>query len=248
MNLKILGSVSPFCYKDSNGVVFLLTSENENILIDCGSGICKLLDIPNVFENLTIFISHLHRDHFCELLSLSYASYIYFKNAILKNKIKVYIPNENEDLLVTQYIKDLEDDSYFEFIRYDENTMLNIGNVNISFKESVHGMKTYHMKFEKNGKTIVYSADTGYADNKLEDFSRNANLLICESTYLKNQVKPKDVHLNTVEASFIARDATVEKLMLCHFWPTIDKNLYLEEAKENFVNTVCAVENSEYNF
>ena len=36
--------------------------------------------------------------------------------------------------------------------------------------------------------------------------------------------------------------AEVEKLLLTHFWPEIDKEKYVEEAKEIFPNTEAAIE------
>ena len=40
----------------------------------------------------------------------------------------------------------------------------------------------------------------------------------------------------------IARDANVDQLVLTHFWPELDKELYVNEAKEIFSNTIAAEE------
>lgn len=249
MKLTVLGSLSPCAYKDKNGVGFLLQNKGKNIIVDAGSGICRNLDLENILGDLTIIISHLHRDHFCELLPLSYLALIYSRRDIIVNKIKVYIPLE-ENNLVSSYVKSLVDDSYFEFIEYDENTKLNIGNIDISFKESRHtdSCRCFHMKFISNGKSICYSADTGYENNNLASFCENVDLLISEASILKDDTKYKDNHLTTLEAGSIAKNGGVKKLMLCHFWPTIDKEVYLNETKEIFENTICAIENQEYYF
>ena len=52
----------------------------------------------------------------------------------------------------------------------------------------------------------------------------------------------EDYHLYAHEAGKIASSANVEKLLLTHFWPTIPKEEYVEEAKEFFENTEPAIE------
>lgn len=247
MKLKVLGSVSPYTREDKNGLGFLITSRNDKILIDAGSGISKNLVFPEDLKNLTIIISHFHRDHYAELLPLSYASYIYHKNGLLENRIKVYIPNDI-DSIDKKYIMGLTDDGFYEFITYDENDVLNIGDIKISFKKTVHKVLTFAMKITDGNKTICYSADTGYVNGYLADFVKNADLFICESTFLKNQVKPSDTHLNTEEAGLLAKSACVNKLMLAHFWPDIPKDDYLRECKSVFDNVIVANEKEEFEF
>ena len=48
------------------------------------------------------------------------------------------------------------------------------------------------------------------------------------------------------EAGMIAKNANVKKLLLTHFYPTIDKKLYVNEAKEIFNNTEAAIESKVY--
>ena len=73
-------------------------------------------------------------------------------------------------------------------------------------------------------------------------FAKDADLLICESTFLKGQLKNDDNHLYAYEAGMIARDANAKKLLLTHFWPEIDKQKYVDEAKETCKCDVIAAE------
>ena len=245
MKVKVLGSVSPFSYEEKKGIGFLVSDGNDKVILDLGDGATSNLSIPNDLENLSIIITHLHRDHFCGLLPLSYLTYVYNKHDLLKNRIKVYIPDDKDDE-VKKFVKSLEEDSIFDIIFYNETDILNIGNMNITFRKAIHDPLTFSIKVICDDKTLVYSADTGYKNNTLENFASNANLLICESTFLKDEDKPKDIHLRTIEAANIARNANVNKLVLCHFWPTTDKTNYLNEAKFIFANTSVAKEREEY--
>ena len=72
-----LGTVSPYCKGNSNCPGFLVSDGDKKVLLDCGNGISRYLDMENDLDDLIIIISHLHRDHYGDLLSIEYASSIY---------------------------------------------------------------------------------------------------------------------------------------------------------------------------
>lgn len=155
----------------------------------------------------------------------------------MKDKVKVYIPSEES--LDKTYLTSM-DEHYFEFIFYDDKSIININSLEISFKPNPHPILTYSIKVKDNKHTLVYSSDTGYQNNTLKEFARDADLLICETTFLTSQKDSNDNHLTTIEAGLIATKAQVKKLMITHTWPETDKNIYLKETKEVFKNTVPA--------
>ena len=77
-------------------------------------------------------------------------------------------------------------------------------------------------------------------------FAANADLLICESTFLNNQKDGNNFHLSAFEAGMIAMAADVKQMMLTHFFPEIDKQKYVSEAKKMFENTIAAEECKRY--
>lgn len=258
-----LGTVSTYCTSTSNCPGFLVKYGNHKILLDCGNGISRFLNIPDDLKNLTIIISHLHSDHYGELLSLAQTSLVLKRLGYIDEKIKVYIPKEEKknvkeyyvgedgwgtDRLVQknsidyEYVMNLEKYSYFEIIPYDSSDKLKFDELNVNFAKNIHDILTYSTKLETQNLKLVYSSDTGYEGNSLEKFAKDANLLICESTFLRGQTRVKDFHLFAHEAGKIAKSANVEKLLLTHFWPSIDKQKYVDEAKEYFENTGAAEE------
>ena len=263
LEITPLGTVSTFCYEDKCLPGFLIKHNNQNILLDCGNGITKYMSFPNDLNNLTIFISHLHPDHYGELLSIAQTSLVFNRLGYLTHKIKVYIHQgdiekvsedykdedgwsvsrfEEKPIIDFDNLINLEKHGFIELIPYKENDKINIDDLNISFKKNPHQIITYSTKIQTKNNTIVYSSDTGFKNNTLEKFSKNANLLICESTFLKGQMRMEDYHLYAHEAGKIAASANVEKLLLTHFWPTIPKEQYVEEAKEYFENIEPAIE------
>ena len=245
LSITPLGTVSPYSKGNKNCPGFLIEYKGYKVLLDSGEGISRLLNFPNDLNNLIIIISHLHKDHYSGLSSIGYASYVYKNLGYLSSKIKVYIPLDDKiksqnKLQDFEYLMNFGDENYFEFLTY--NNKIIHGDMKITFCSNPHQLKTYSSKIECNDFVIVYSADTGYENNKLETFSKNADLLICESTYLRNQFKSSDNHLYAYEAGMIAKSANVKKLLLTHFWPEIDKQIYVDEAKELFENTEAAEE------
>lgn len=268
MELKVLGSVSPYPKDNKNGVANLVIDGDYKILLDCGTGSTRLLDMEKDLNNLIIIISHLHKDHYADLLALSYASYVNHNLGYLKDKIKVYIPSgdrrENpekyyyEDYGKHEVIFDkLEDYDYLmsfgkesclDFIPYSNCDKIKHGNMRVEFALNPHDLKTYSAKVKtiNDNSSLVYSGDTGFEKNKLVDFAKNTDLLICESTYLKGQFKNGDNHLYAYEAGLIAEKANVKELLLTHFYPEIDKQKYVDEALENFKNVKAAEEGKVY--
>jgi len=258
-----LGTVSTYCCEGKKCPGFLVQYGDKKILLDCGNGICEYLNLPNDLNNLTIIISHLHPDHYGELLSIAQTSYVLNRLGYLNERIKVYIPEGDKieviekyqdtdgwgtsrvvekNLIDFDYLLSLEKESYLEFIPYKQKDELNIDDMQISFARNQHPLITYSTKLETEGIKLVYSSDTGYEGNCLEEFALNANLLICESTFLRGQIRNDDNHLFAYEAAKIAKKANVDKLLLTHFWPSIDKQNYVDEAKEIFSNTEAAQE------
>lgn len=92
------------------------------------------------------------------------------------------------------------------------------------------------------GKILAYIADTKVCNNCVK-VAKNADLLICESTYaIKEKEKAESYnHLTTEQAASFAQSGEVKKLVLTHFSQRYKNvNDLLEEASDIFPNTVLA--------
>jgi ribonuclease BN (tRNA processing enzyme) len=243
--IRVLGSVSPYCKNGSNCPGYLFEGDVNKILLDCGPGITSLMNVPDDLNNLTIVVSHFHKDHYADLFSLGYASYCYHRMGVLNKKIKVYIPEVfpgepgYEDYLMIINLKE----QYFDICVYNENSKIEFEDVTVSFFRTKHSITNFSSKIETSGNVIVYTGDMGMIENEnFISFCSNASLLISESTYLVADEVNDSNHLNAKEAAQIAFDANVDMLMLTHFWPEHNKTDYLEEACSVFSNTIVAEE------
>jgi len=103
-------------------------------------------------------------------------------------------------------------------------------------------IKSKDATFLKKGRSIVFIFDTAYAKNAVK-LARNADLVICESTYLSDMEKraAEYKHLTAHQAAEIAKKARVKQLILTHFSQRYkDKQEFLKEAKKVFPNVSLA--------
>ncbi len=236
-----LGTVSPYCKDKMNCPGFLVKIGNEKILLDAGNGITREMNFPSDLNNLYILISHYHKDHYGDLGSIQYASYVYNKLHLLEKPIHIYMPKEDVDNSKLEIISNKQ--TYSKYHDIDESSRLKISDIEVTFKDNKsHTVNSYMIKLENKEIKIVYTSDVGTSNIQgIVEFSREADLLICESSLLGQSTL--DTHLTAVDAAKIAKEAKVKKLMLTHFWPEIEKDKYLKEAKEIFKNTIIAEEN-----
>lgn len=259
--IKPLGTVSPYSKGSKNCPGFLIEYEGNKIMLDCGNGTTSIMNLPDDLKNLKVFITHLHPDHYGDVLSLIQAYLVYKRLGYIDGKLEVFIPS-GDIVYEDEYYTDSDGwgSSYkkkdhildYRFlhsfsgrypVKFNDFDKINIdeNDIKITSMKMSHPLETFAFRIDTPAGSVVYSADTG-TKNNLREFAKNCDLLICESTYLRGQCRAQDDHLYAHEAGMIARDANVGKLLLTHFWPEIDKELYLKEALEYFPNTEVAEE------
>ena len=240
-----LGTVSPYPKENMNCPGFLIKYNNKNVLLDCGNGITRLLKLPKDLENLNVIITHYHKDHFGDIGALQYASYVYHNLGILNSKIKIYLPENDINFSKQMIISSPE--SYAEYFDINDNFSFSVDDLNVSFKDNnSHSIESFMVKLQNKDFKIVYTSDVGITNfNALIDFCKDADLLICESSFLKRHNSNSKAHLTAYDASILAKKSNSKKLLLTHFWTEEDKNSYLNEAMQNFKNVEASHENKK---
>ena len=95
---------------------------------------------------------------------------------------------------------------------------------------------------EVPGRSVAYVTDL-IIDKEVEKFCKNVDVLVCESTYSKEDKEKygERKHVSSVEAATLAKKAGVKKLILTHFSQRYVKTgKLLKEAKKIFPNTIAA--------
>jgi ribonuclease Z len=93
----------------------------------------------------------------------------------------------------------------------------------------------------KKGQVFAFVMDTRICPNTFR-LAENADLLVCESTYLKSEKTDaiKNGHLTAKQAAEIAKKSNVKSLILTHFSQRyLSIKEFLSEAKEVFPNSIA---------
>lgn len=238
MKLKVLGTQSPYNTEGHNCPGFFIQDGNNRILLDCGSGSHSLLKYPMDLQNLTVIISHLHRDHYNDIYNLQYSSFVFHNQKRIEKPIDIYLPQTPETI-----VRDIkgETNAYANYNSICEDTKLKIGNIDISFCKTDHPVETYAIRLDNGERSIVYTGDTSFsAKDRLVEFAKEADLLISEASLLKSYGFPEiNSHLTAEQAAIIAKQANVKGLALTHFWPEESVQNYVDEARKVFRNVIA---------
>ena len=81
----------------------------------------------------------------------------------------------------------------------------------------------------KNDKTLVYTADTGFTKD-LGTLARDVDLLVMECSFFKN--KPVEKHLELAEAMHLTRYAKPRRVVLTHLYPEWDAVDFRQEIEK----------------
>ncbi len=240
-----LGTISPYTKENLNCPGFLVEYNNKKILLDCGNGITRLLNFPNDLKNLNVIITHYHKDHFGDIGALQYASFVYHNLGLLDKKINIYLPKN--DIGFNKASITSNNESYSNYYDIDNSYSFSIDNLNITFEDNnSHTIESYMVKLQNKDFKIIYTSDIGTTNlSNLVDFCKDADLIICESSFLQKHNTNSKTHMTAYDAGILASKSNAQKLLLTHFWPEEDKRLYLEEAKQNFKNVEVAEESKK---
>lgn len=187
MKLTVVGCGDAFGSGGRLQTCYHVATGSSEFLIDCGAtaliGMQKLgLDPDKVG---TIFISHLHGDHFGGLVWwLLYAHYVSGRTAPLT----IVGPKGTEARFKAAaealFPKSTEIERRFEMVfrEHVAETPLAVGGVTVTPFEVLHpsGAPPYAMRFEAEGKVLSFSGDTKWVDSLLSA-AQGADLFICES-------------------------------------------------------------------
>jgi ribonuclease BN (tRNA processing enzyme) len=262
MRLTVLGK-SP-SWQDAGGACsgYLIQEDGTSVVVDCGNGVFgKLRQHIDYVDVDAVVISHLHADHFLDLVPYSYAlTYAPRQQPVPVDRWpgtdcpacptlhappgatqcfrRVVGAWGNEDLI----------ENAFDLREYDPKKEIEIGPIRISFQPVPHFTETFAMGISStNGSgRIVYGADSRPTD-ALAEFARDADLMLVEATLPRPERTGMRGHLTAEEAGGHARNAGAKRLLLVHISDELDADAARERAAEVFQGPVeVAVEGATF--
>jgi len=238
MKLTILGK-SP-SWQDADGACsgYLLEEDGSAVLLDCGNGVfSKLRRYRDYTAVDAVVISHLHADHFLDLVPFSYAlTYAPRQQSVPVDRWpgtdkpahpKLYAPRGakevfrrvvgawgNEDLI----------ENAFELIEFEPSDIIDVGTLRFSFQDVPHFTETFAIDIASTngGGRITYGADCS-PNEALVEFAKDTDLLMIEATLPRAERTGKRGHLTPQEAAEHAQRAGAKRVVLTHVSDELDE-------------------------
>lgn len=233
MRLTVVGCAGSYPGPDSPASCYLLETEHEGgtfrLLLDLGSG--ALGTLHRYIDPVTVdavLLSHLHADHCLDLTGF-YVLRKYHPTGA-QPRIPVWGPVDTDRRMAKAY--DLDEDpgmnEEFAFTLYPEETFT-VGPFEVTARQVAHPVPAYGLRIRADGRTLAYSGDTGTCDALVET-ARDADLFLCEASFIEGHDNPPDLHLTGAEAGVMATQADARRLVLTHVPPWHDAAVMLAEA------------------
>jgi ribonuclease BN (tRNA processing enzyme) len=248
MRLTVLGK-SP-SWQDAGGACsgYLIEAGATSLLVDCGNGVfAKLRSRLDYTELDAVLISHLHADHFLDLVPFAYA----LTYAPRQQPVPVPPWPGTDDparprLIAPRGARELfrrvtgawgpEDliEKAFALEEYDADAKLEVGPLSASFREVPHFATTYAVDLRSaGGGRLTYGADCKPND-ALVEIARGTDLLLVEATLPRPERTGIRGHLTPAEAGEHGRRAGAARLVLTHISDELDQTWARKQAAEAF--------------
>jgi ribonuclease BN (tRNA processing enzyme) len=260
VQVTVLGK-SP-SWQDASGACsgYLVQDQGCRVLLDCGNGVfSKLRPRCDYVDVDAVVITHMHADHFLDLVPFSYA----LRYAPRQQPVPVggwpgtehparphlYLPAGGADLLrrvVSCWGQDDLIDSAFDVREYTVGDQLSLGPLAARFCEVPHFVVTFAVELASGGRRFTYGADCS-PNEALVQFARDTDVLLIEATLPRPERDGMRGHLTAREAGEHGREAGAHRVVLTHYSDELDRDLTRQEGTDGFGGPVdLATEGAVY--
>jgi len=219
--LIVAGSSSSIPRPDRACSSYLVDDGETPIVLDLGTGAFSNLRRHVDYDGLgAVVISHMHADHFIDLIPLRYALKYGLRRR--REKLPVHLPPGGLTLLrnlVDAFPSEPGEflDDVFALSEYDPSQPLAIQGATLRFAQTAHYIPAFAVRWQRSGASVTYSADTA-PDERVVALARETDVFLCEATLRHGEVEPGvRGHSSAAEAAAMARDAGVRRLVLTHY-------------------------------
>jgi ribonuclease BN (tRNA processing enzyme) len=245
MRVRVVGSSASVPRPGRACSCHLVRARGTNVLLDMGTGALANLRLVVDYPDLdAIVITHMHADHFLDLIPLRYG--LKYGPLLRDDRMPVWLPPGGEAqlraLARTFSAEGPSDflDEVFDVNEYDPDAPLEIEKLTVTFAKTVHYIDAYAVRVERDGVSVCYSGDTAPCAS-VERLARGCSLFLCEAALgLASETGPLRGHLSAVEAGEMAQRAGARRLLLTHYGTEFAAG-ELEDAARSVYHGPCAV-------
>jgi len=248
MRITVLGK-SP-SWQDAGGACsgYLIEEGDTVVLLDCGNGVFgKLRRHRDYTEVDAVVISHMHADHFIDLVPFSYGLLLAPRQQPVPVAGHPGTPEPARPRLIAppgaagrlrRVVGAWGDDDLIErafaLEEFDPAGTVEIGPLRLRFAEVPHFILTHAVEVRSgSGARFTFSADCRPCD-ELVEFARETDLLLVEATLPRPERSGVRGHMTPAEAGERARRAGARRVVLTHISDELDQEWALEQASGAF--------------
>jgi ribonuclease BN (tRNA processing enzyme) len=249
VRLTVLGK-SP-SWQDADGACsgYLLEDGDTCVLLDCGNGVfSKLRKFRDYTSVDAVVLSHLHADHFLDLVPYSYAlTYAPRQQPVPVDRWpgvecpacpRLITPRGSRETyrrVVGAWGNDDLIENAFALEEYEPAACPRVGPLRFTFQSVPHFTETFAIcvESENSDAKLVFGADSRPTDDLIE-FARGCDLLLVEATLPRPERSGERGHLTPREAGEHARAAGAGRVVLTHISDELDELWARSEAAAGF--------------
>ena len=209
----------------------MLEAEGFRLLLDLGNGAIGPLQRQASLDDIdAVCLSHHHPDHCLDICPLWVARS--YDPRRRYPRIPVYGPAGTARRMARAYGMD-EDPGMteaFDFVTLAPGKR-EIGPFQVTLAHMNHPVETFGFRVEHAGRVLAYSADTGTCPALIE-LASQADVLLCEASFLSGPEPMPDMHLTARQAAEHAAKAGAGQLVLTHLVPWNPQERTLAEARK----------------
>jgi ribonuclease BN (tRNA processing enzyme) len=248
VRITVLGK-SP-AWQDAGGACsgYLVEEAGTTLLLDCGNGVFgKLREQVDYTDVDAVVISHVHADHFIDLVPYSYALLLTPRQQPVpvaghpgtdeparprligppgcRQTFRSVVGSWGDEMLIEEA---------FLIEEYEESSRVGIGPLEATFTEVPHFILTYAVNLSAPGVgRFTFSADCRPCD-ALVEAAHGTDLLFVEATLPRPERTGIRGHLTPAEAGDHARRAGARRVVLTHISDELDADWAREEGSAAF--------------
>jgi len=240
VRITVLGK-SP-AWQDEGGACsgYLVEAGGSTVLLDCGNGVFGKLRAAHDFAAVdAVVVSHMHADHFIDLVPYAYALGYSPLAAALRasgRRPRLHLPPGGRATLARVTgawdAEDLVEDA-FEVAEYDPAGELDLGPLRATFREVPHYLPAHAVRLRDAAGSFTFGADCAPNDAVVA-LAEATDLLMLEATMEEPEPTGERGHLTPREAGELARRAGARRLVLTHISADLDTAHACAEAAAAF--------------
>ncbi|MFJ5778426.1 MBL fold metallo-hydrolase [Streptomyces sp. NPDC093094] len=221
LSLTVLGTASPHPAPGRPCSGYLLRAPGAEVWVDAGTGtFAELQRHMDPARLSAIWISHLHADHYADLLAAFYA--FAYGGTTPPAPVPVYAPRDCAGRLAGFFGRPDARflDGVLDFRPLSDGHTARHGELLLTARAVEHDTEAYGLRAESGGRALAYSGDSGpcAALTRLAD---GADLFLCEADIGTRREGEQPVHLTPEEAGAYAVGAG--ELLVTHVGPSLTR-------------------------